>query len=56
MDYLPIFTKETDELHARNDKKIKEFMALPFWKKWGRHESLRQEIINSWRNLPPFTG
>lgn len=53
--YLPIFTKEADELYEANAEKIRQFNALPFWKKWGKRESLRQEIVSSWMALDKTT-
>lgn len=43
--------KTTDELLEKNDKRIKAFYALPWWRRIGKNEALRQEIITSWKYL-----
>lgn len=49
MKYFQIPFEEMDELERINEEKIEAFNRLPFWKKWGKHEQLKQEIISSWR-------
>lgn len=47
---MPTF-KEAEQLENLNDEKIKAFYKLPFWKRWGKHALLKEEIMDSWRIL-----
>jgi hypothetical protein len=48
LKYIELISKKEEELYKINDAKIKAFNKLPWYKKIGKREQFRQEIINSW--------
>ncbi len=43
-----VLEEKSNEVEKLNDKIISEFNALPFYKKWGKTESIRQQIMDNW--------
>ena len=44
-----VINKRQKALSQYNERLIKDFEELPFWKRWGKEEELKQEIISNWR-------